>query len=112
MTTKQVKSAAKGNAPASSNSQRSNLYVSVNTFDADTGKTVGERIVDQYHFGTRNWQGNHIWWAMHQGHTVEIKPANADEIAAYIASQTAALAEKHNATPPATAENVVDKVAA
>ena len=50
--------------------QTKNLYVSVKTFDSE-GKTIGERIVDMYHYGTAKWLQNHLWWAMHNDHCVE-----------------------------------------
>lgn len=81
------------------NSQR-NLYISVKTFDVE-GRTIGERIVDMYHFGTRNWLQNHLWWAMHNTAQVETTRATDDEIGAYMASGKAALAEKFNKTTPA-----------
>lgn len=72
------------------------LYVSVKTFNPE-GRTVGERIVDLYHFGTRNWLQNHHWWAMHNGHCVEVTVATDAEVAAYVESQKASLAAKFNA---------------
>lgn len=74
----------------------SNLFISVKTFDVE-GKTVGERIVDMYHFGTRNWLQNHHWWAMHNSHCVETNVASQDEITTYLAASKVALAAKFNA---------------
>lgn len=74
----------------------SNLFISVKTFDVE-GKTVGERIVDMYHFGTRNWLQNHHWWAMHNGHCVETNVATSDEVTGYLAASKEALAAKFNA---------------
>lgn len=98
--TKQVKKAAAKNTPAAAqdtngNSQN-NLYISVKTFENVEGRCIGERIVDLYHFGTRSWLQNHQWWAMHNGHSVEVNVATPDEIDAYLASGKAALAEKFN----------------
>lgn len=106
MTTKQVKAAAESTQAANienGNSQKntngansngpSNLFISVKTFDTE-GKTVGERIVDMYHFGTRNWLQNHHWWAMHNGHCVETNVATPDEIADFIVQSKQALAQK------------------
>lgn len=73
----------------------SNLFISVKTFDGE-GKTVGERIVDMYHFGTRNWLQNHHWWAMHNGHCVETNVATQDEITNYLAASKEALVAKFN----------------
>lgn len=84
-----------GSAPATS-SGPSNLFISVKTFDVE-GKTVGERIVDMYHFGTRNWLQNHHWWAMHNGHCVETNVATTDEVTGYLAASKEALAAKFNA---------------
>lgn len=91
-------------AASNGNSQR-NLFISVKTFEAVEGKTVGERIVDMYHFGTRNWLQNHLWWAAHNGHCVETNIATDKEIADYMASGKAALAEKFNSVP---ASNTTD----
>ena len=87
-------------APA--NSGPSNLFISVKTFDAE-GKTVGERIVDMYHFGTRNWLQNHHWWAMHNGHCVETNVATPDEVTGYLAASKEALAAKFNTQTKAAA---------
>jgi hypothetical protein len=83
-----------GAAPATS-SGPSNLFISVKTFDVE-GKTVGERIVDMYHFGTRNWLQNHHWWAMHNGHCVETNVATPAEVTGYLAASKEALAAKFN----------------
>lgn len=53
--------------------------VIVDTFDA-SGKQVGTRTVDMYHFGTRPWLSNHMWWAMHQGHTVNQRVVTNAEV--------------------------------
>jgi hypothetical protein len=87
--------APNSSGPASTNSGPSNLFISVKTFDAE-GKTVGERIVDMYHFGTRNWLQNHHWWAMHNGHCVETNVATPTEIENYLAASKTALAQKFN----------------
>jgi len=70
-----------------------NLFISVKTFDAE-GKTIGERIVDMCHYGTRNWLSNHLWWATHNGHCTEIDIAKPDEVNAYLAKGVEALAQK------------------
>lgn len=75
--------------------QANNLYISVKTFNTE-GKTIGERIVDMYHFGTRNWLQNHLWWAMHHGACVETNIATDGEINAYLATAKQALADKFN----------------
>lgn len=77
-------------------SQNPNLYISVKTFDA-TGHDIGFRVVDMYHFGTRNWLQNHHWWAMHNGHCVEANVATEEEVNAYLQSAKLALAAKFNA---------------
>lgn len=103
---KQVQKTVVEQAPAANSTETAkpaNLFISVKTFDKD-GKTIGERIVDQYHFGTRNWMQNHLWWAMHNSAEVEIKLATPEEIDAYVSSARAALAEKFNA--PVAAEKV------
>lgn len=103
---KQVKIATVANDPVINGNQsqngKNNLFISVKTFDSE-GKTIGERIVDMYHFGTRNWLQNHHWWAMHNGHCVETNIADDAEIANYLKNATAALAEKFNAPAVAAA---------
>lgn len=86
---KQVEAAAQG---AAQNSQTRNLYVTVNTYDPKN-KQIGTRVVDMYHYGTRNWLSNHLWWATHNGHTVETMISNEAEVADYL----------ENATKPAQA---------
>jgi hypothetical protein len=80
------------------NPQQNNLFISVKTFDPQ-GRTVGERVVDMYHFGTRNWLQNHHWWAMHNGNCVETNVASAKEVDEYLASAKVALAAKFNGAP-------------
>lgn len=73
--------------------RQNNLYMSVNTIDIN-GKPVGYRLVDLYHYGTRNWLMNHQWWALHQGHLVEVQPATSDEISEYLALKAKELQDK------------------
>lgn len=73
--------------------QNRNLYVTVNTYGPD-GKQIGTRVVDMYHYGTRNWLANHTWWAMHNGHVVEQMPATDAEIDDYLEAAKKALAQK------------------
>lgn len=77
-----------------------NLYFTVETFDREN-KQIGSRIVDLYHFGTRDWLSNHQWWALHNGHTTESRPATADEITEYLDKAKLALAEKFNSVKAA-----------
>ena len=58
--------------------QASNLFFSVKTFDAQ-GKDIGFRVVDLYHFGTRKWLQDHLWWALHHHNLVEINEATPEE---------------------------------
>ena len=90
-------------APADTKSP-SNLFISVKTFENVEGRSIGDRIVDMYHFGTRSWLQNHVWWAMHNGHSVEQNLATPDEIDTYLAAGKAALAEKFNKTVDAPQE--------
>lgn len=76
--------------------QNRNLYVAVNTYNPD-GKQVGTRVVDMYHYGTRNWLQNHHWWAMHNSHSVETMVADDAEVATYLESTKLALVAKFNA---------------
>lgn len=85
-------------APA--NADNKNLYVQVTTYATD-GKVVGTRIVDMYHFGTRNWLHNHCWWAMHNGHSVNTEIAHPDDVTAYLAEGAKRLADKFNSKPAA-----------
>jgi hypothetical protein len=73
--------------------QTRNLYVTVNTYGSD-GNQIGIRVVDMYHYGTRNWLQNHQWWAMHNGYTVETLVSNDAEIAEYQEQARAALEGK------------------
>lgn len=94
--TKQVQKtnvAAEAPLAHSSNDQQRNLYVKVLTYNKE-GQTIGERIVDMYHYGTRNWLQSHIWWAMHNGHEIEQKCADDDDVAAYVAQAAKELAAK------------------
>jgi len=70
------------------------LYVTVNTYDAK-GKQIGTRIVDMYHYGTRNWMQNHLWWAMHNSCIVESLLATDDEVADYVKAGQTELAGKY-----------------
>jgi hypothetical protein len=99
-----IKSGKKAAIPAATpiSNTPTNLFISVKTFDAE-GKTVGERIVDHCHYGTRNWLANHLWWATHNGHCTEINIATPEEIAAYLDAGKQALAEKFNAKEPVAA---------
>lgn len=95
-------------APAANNSIPQNLFISVKTFDTE-GKTIGERIVDMCHYGTRNWISTHLWWSTHHGHCVEINVATQPEIDAYLAAGKQALADKFNGVAD---ETVVEAAAA
>lgn len=75
--------------------QSKNLYVTVTTYD-EKGKQSGVRVVDMYHYGTRNWMANHLWWATHNGQAVEVNLATQTEVDEYMAQQTKALAAKFN----------------
>lgn len=85
-------------ATAAPSQQSNNLYVTVKTYNSE-GKAVGERIVDMYHFGTRNWLQNHHWWAMHNGNCVETNVASSEETENYLANAKIALAAKFNDAP-------------
>jgi len=92
--TKQVtKTTGEQQAPVAQNPN--NLYISVQTFNPE-GKDIGFRIVDMYHFGTRNWLQNHHWWAMHNGNCVETNVATPEQIEKYLAAAKTALADKFN----------------
>lgn len=91
------------------NSTPQNLFVSVRTFDAQ-GKTIGERIVDMCHYGTRDWLSKHLWWSTHNGHCVEIDLAKPEDIDAYLEAGKVALAEKFNVV--GATETVIEAVAA
>lgn len=73
-----------------------NLFIKVDTFNEE-GREIGTRIVDMYHFGTRNWLQNHLWWAMHNKATVESQVAVQKDIDIYLMESKKALAEKFNA---------------
>lgn len=83
---------------ASNNSTSQNLYFGVQSFDKE-GHDIGFRIVDLYHFGTRKWMEKHTWWALHNGHTLEIIPTTPDQVTAHVAKLAAELVEKYSHTP-------------
>jgi hypothetical protein len=70
-----------------------NLFIKVTTLNADN-QEIGSRIVDMYHFGTKNWLQAHQWWAMHNAHVVETCLAHEDEVSAYIANRSQELVER------------------
>lgn len=107
--TKQATVAAAHEAPAN-NSTPQNLFISVRTFDGQ-GKTIGERIVDMCHYGTRNWLSNHLWWSTHNGHCVEVDLAKPDQIVAYLEKGKADLIAKFNGAPETAAEEGVAQAA-
>lgn len=104
MTTKQVKTVAAAQAVTNSTNTPQNLFISVNTFDGATGKTVGEQILDLFHYGTEKRLRKHYWWAMHNGHTVEQQPATLEQITAYLEMGKQALVDKYNNTPKVVEE--------
>lgn len=69
------------------------LFFKVNTTDS-TGASLGDRIVDIYHYGTHNWMQDHMWWAVHKGHVVTVTTATEAEVKAHTDAQIAALAAK------------------
>jgi hypothetical protein len=75
-----------------SQTQTKSLYVTVCTFDKG-GKTIGTRVVDMYHYGTRNWMQNHLWWAMHNSCVIETQVSTEDEVAEYVKVGSQALQE-------------------
>lgn len=91
---------AQPEAPAvtATNGNPQNLYISVFTFNTE-GKTIGERIVDMHHFGTRKWLQDHLWWSTHNGHATEINVASPEQIDGYLTSGKQALAAKFNTDP-------------
>lgn len=97
MTVKKTATASVAVATEQAADKANNLFISVKTFGPD-GKTVGERVVDLYHFGTRNWLQNHHWWAMHNGNCVEVNKATDAEVSAYLDESKKALAAKFNGT--------------
>lgn len=75
--------------------QQRTLFITVTTYDPK-GQQVGTRVVDMYHYGTRNWLQNHHWWAMHNGNVVETMVATDAEVAEYLENARAELAAKFN----------------
>ena len=76
------------------------LYVTISTYGQD-GKQIGSRVVDMYHYGTRNWLSNHLWWATHNSCAVETVVASDSEVKEYLTAATSALAEKFAKSEPA-----------
>lgn len=81
--------------PATTAPDGKSLYVMVTTLEMK-GKVIGERVVDMYHYGTRKWLHDHMWWASHNTHRVEIEPASPTDVDAYLAAQRQKLADKFN----------------
>lgn len=104
---KQVKNAVTETVSAPNPSSQ-NRFISVRTFDAQ-GKTIGERIVDMFHYGTRGWLSNHLWWATSNGHCTEVDLAKPKEIDEYLSKGKEALAAKFNTAP--APETVIEPVA-
>lgn len=76
----------------------SELYATICTYD-QSGKQIGpHKVVDMYHFGTRDWVGKHLFWATHNNCIVEVQVSTEDEIEDYIASGVQKLAQKHNSS--------------
>ena len=71
------------------------LFVKVETYDKK-GEKMGSRIVDMYHFGTRNWLQNHIWWAMHNEAGITQSVCSTAEVEAYMTEAKAKLAAQFN----------------
>lgn len=97
-------------APLSSdpqNPQTKTLYITINTYEAGAkGKNIGHRVVDLFHYGTRNWLNKHTWWAMHHGYVVEQVVSTPKEIENYVAEQKTLLANKFNNDPAKNTEAV------
>lgn len=74
------------------------FHVAVVTSVANTDPkvVVDSRICDLYNFQSRKWLTNHQYWAMHQGHTVEIHPATDDEVTAYTSKQAQLLSRRYS----------------
>lgn len=96
------------NAPPAPLPAASNLFITVKTFAADTGKDIGFRVVDLFHYGTTRWMQSHNWWAMQNGHVVEIANSTPPEVEHYLATAKQALADKFN-NSPAPAESVIQQ---
>lgn len=73
--------------------QSNHLYVKVTTYNTE-GREVGTRVVDMYHYGTRNWLQGHMWWAMHHSNTVECLIADDGDVADYVKEQELKLLDK------------------
>lgn len=69
-------------------------YVKVLNYEKGTGKTLGERIVDMFHIGTRNFIQNNLWWATSNGHDTEIVMVGDEEVGAYMAKRRLDLVDK------------------
>lgn len=95
---KQVKGVEQTNSATNDETPQTksrHLFIKVETFNFE-GRIIGTRIVDMYHFGTRGWLASHCWWAMHNGHQIEQKIAEDEEVVEYLAAQKQALADKFN----------------
>lgn len=88
-----------------------NLFISVRTFNVE-GKTIGERIVDMFHYGTTKWLTKHLWWSTQHGYCTEVDVAKPEEIEAYLAAGKLALVAKYNGDQTPAMEAAAAELAA
>lgn len=75
--------------------KNSSFHVQVLTKVPNKDVVVDSRICDIYNFQSRKWLTNHQFWAMHQGHTVELHPATPDEVQQYTQRQAQLLSNRY-----------------
>lgn len=75
--------------------QKTPFHVQVLTSIPGKDVIVDSRVCDIYNFMSRKWLTNHQFWAMHQGHTVELHPATPDEVTEYTKKQAQLLSRRY-----------------
>lgn len=76
--------------------QKAPFHVIVVTSVPGKDVIVDSRVCDIYNFQSRKWLTNHQYWAMHQRHTVEIRPASETEVAEYTSNQAQLLSRRYS----------------
>lgn len=82
-------------APSGADQQKDPFYIQVKTSIPGKDVIVDSRLCDIYNFQSRKWLTNHQFWAMHQGHTVELHTASSDEVAEYTRKQAQLLSRRY-----------------
>lgn len=77
--------------------ERDPFHISVLTrITGNNDITIDSRVCNINDFQSRKWLTNHQFWAINQGHTVEMRPATSDEVQGYVAKQSKLLSNRYN----------------